>query len=264
MNPLLIAYGRDANPTGDGGAGAHLLISTVGSVAGVLLTAFLLIPHLTNFRALLWLSLGLGLAAGGLAFLHREISGSRKRLLVGGCVLVCLLSCGLLAGQRAYLRLLAGMSDIGKNFELRAEYTSVFGNIKVLTVHPENPERPTATAYLQDGIIQNMVTADGTVLDHTEFMLRLSEIYAPKAENALVLGMAAGLLPQSLQRQGLKVTAVEINPNSSRPLRSFSTSTQARSRSISRTPGPSFAATGKPTTWWSPTCSTAIAPPTTC
>jgi predicted membrane-bound spermidine synthase len=214
MNPLLIAYARDSRAGGDAGAGRIFFISTVGSVAGVLLTAFLIIPYLTNFRALLWLSLGLGLLAGGLALVNGEISGRLKRVLLGGCVLVALLSAGLLAGQRAYFRLLAGLSDIGKNFEVLAEYTSVFGNIKVLAVRPENPERPSATAYLQDGIIQNMVTADGAVLDHTEFMIRLSQTYAPEAQNALVLGMAAGIIPQHLQRRGLKVTAVEINPNS--------------------------------------------------
>ena len=214
MNPLLIAYGRDARATGDGGAGRIFFISTVGSVAGVLFTAFLIIPHLTNFRALLWLSLGLGLAAGGLAFLNQELPGRLKRLLVGGCVIVALLSGGLLAAQRPYLRLLAGLSDIGKDIKVLAEYTSMFGNIKVLEVYPESRERQPARAYLQDGIIQNMVQADGTVLDHTEFMLRLSRAYAPKAENALVLGMAAGIIPRNLQRQGLKVTAVEINPNS--------------------------------------------------
>jgi hypothetical protein len=45
-------------------------------------------------------------------------------------------------------------------------------------------------------------------------MLRLSQAYAPKAKNALVLGMAAGIIPRTLQHRGLAVTAVEINPNS--------------------------------------------------
>ena len=65
MNPLLIALGRDAASAGDGGAGRVFFISTVGSVAGVVLTAFLMIPYLTNFRALLGMSLGLGLLVGG-------------------------------------------------------------------------------------------------------------------------------------------------------------------------------------------------------
>ncbi len=135
MNPLLIALARDARATGDAGAGRVFFISTVGSVAGVLLTAFLLIPHLTNFRALLWMSLGLGLAVGGLSALNREIAGSQKRRLLYGCLIILLLSGGMLASQRAYFKLLAGLSDIGKNFEVLAEYTSVFGNIKVLAVY---------------------------------------------------------------------------------------------------------------------------------
>ena len=214
MNPLLIALGRDARSAGDGGAGRVFFISTVGSVAGVVLTAFLVIPHLTNFRALLWMSLGLGLVVGGLSCLTREIAASQRRRLIAGGVMVALLSGGLLAGQRAYFKLLAGMSDIGRNFEVLAEYTSVFGNIKVLTVYPEGEGRKPARAYLQDGIIQNMVTSDGQVLDHTAFMVRLIDAYAPSAHNALVLGVAAGMIPRYLQRKGLKVTAVEINPNS--------------------------------------------------
>jgi len=183
-------------------------------VAGVLLTAFLVIPHLTNFRALLWMSLGLGLVVGGLACLDREIAASHRRRLIAGGVIVALLSGGLLAGQRAYFKLLAGMSDIGSNFDVLAEYTSVFGNIKVLAVYPEGEGRKPARAYLQDGIIQNMVTSDGQVLDHTAFMVRLIDAYAPSAHTALVLGVAAGMIPRYLQRKGLKTTAVEINPNS--------------------------------------------------
>ncbi|MGP8052125.1 MAG: spermidine synthase [Desulfobaccales bacterium] len=214
MNPLLIALARDASPSGDGGAGRVFFISTVGSVAGVLLTAFLLIPHLTNFRALLGLSLGLALVGGGMAGLDRELAAGPKRLLLCGCLLICIGGGGLLAAQPAYFRLLAGMSDIGKDFKVLAEYTSVFGDIKVVRVQSEVAGRKPALAYLQDGIIQNMVTSDGVVLDHTEFMTRLADAYAPEARKALVLGMAAGMIPRYLQHQGRQVTAVEINPNS--------------------------------------------------
>jgi len=214
MNPLLIALGRDARSSGDAGAGRVFFISTVGSVAGVVITAFLVIPHLTNFRALLWLSLGLGLVVALLTCLSREISRPLKKRLLSGCAVVVLMGGGLLVGQHAYFRLLAGMSDIGKNFELLAEYTSVFGNIKVVEARPENPQRKPALAYLQDGIIQNLVTTDGVVLDHTGFICRLISLYAPAGRHSLVLGMAAGMIPRYLYQQGGKVTAVEINPNS--------------------------------------------------
>ncbi len=211
---MLIALDRDANPEGDAGAGRVFFISTVGSVAGVVLTAFVIIPHLTNFRALLWMSLGLGLAVAAVSLLTRDLSGGRRKRLLCGCAVVILLGGSLLAAQRAYFKMLAGLSDIGKNFEVLAEYTSVFGNIKVLEAYPEGQGREPGRAYLQDGIIQNMVTADGTILDHTEFMMRLIDAYAPNAQNSLVLGVAAGMLPRYLQRRGGKVTAVEINPNS--------------------------------------------------
>ncbi len=48
MNPMLIALQRHARARGDGGAGRVFFISTVGSVAGVLLTAFVFIPNVTN------------------------------------------------------------------------------------------------------------------------------------------------------------------------------------------------------------------------
>ena len=104
------------------------------------------------------------------------------------------------------------MSDIGKNFEVLAEYTSVFGNIKVLAAYPEGAGRIPARAYLQDGIIQNMVTSDGVILDHTGFMMRLIEAYAPGAEKSLVLGMAAGMIPRYLQRRGQQVPRWKLIP----------------------------------------------------
>ena len=81
---------------GQGGAGRVFFISTVGSVAGVVLTAFLMIPYLTNFRALLGMSLGLGLLVGGITLLNGAITTSGKKRLLCGCVVILLLSGGLL------------------------------------------------------------------------------------------------------------------------------------------------------------------------
>ena len=55
MNPLLIAIRPEA--AGDAGAGRVFFVSTIGSVAGVVATAFLLIPNVTNFRGLLLLAI---------------------------------------------------------------------------------------------------------------------------------------------------------------------------------------------------------------
>ena len=76
MNPLLVALKRHhkANrDSGDGGSGQVFFISTIGSVVGVLVTAFGLIPNLSNYDAVLIVAAvlaALSLAVGILA--HRR------------------------------------------------------------------------------------------------------------------------------------------------------------------------------------------------
>jgi spermidine synthase len=216
MNPLLIALERRPPAEGDSGAGRVFFISTMGSVAGVLVTAFVLIPNLTNFRALIFMSAGLCCLAGGLSYLNREIPGRRQRRLLLTCLLGLLLAAALLAGQRSYFQLLAHMSGLGKETRLLAEYTSVFGNIKVVRA-PETPGGATGKElpiYLQDGLAQNFMTPEGEARDHTVVLARLAAAYGSGARRALVLGLGAGLLPRYLEQQGLKVAAVEIDANS--------------------------------------------------
>ncbi|UCG48633.1 MAG: ATP-binding protein, partial [Phycisphaerales bacterium] len=74
MNPVLIALQRHRRSRGDGGAGRIFFISTVGSVAGVLVTAFVFIPNMTNYRASLLLGLALCAAVALLAFRSRALT----------------------------------------------------------------------------------------------------------------------------------------------------------------------------------------------
>ena len=57
MNPILIALSRRPDQPGDAGAGRVFFISTTGSVLGVFITAFFLIPNTSNYNALLSVSL---------------------------------------------------------------------------------------------------------------------------------------------------------------------------------------------------------------
>ena len=54
MNPLLVAIQKSGDgQSGDSGSGQVFFVSTVGSVAGVLVTAFGLIPYVSNYDAVL-------------------------------------------------------------------------------------------------------------------------------------------------------------------------------------------------------------------
>jgi predicted membrane-bound spermidine synthase len=214
MNPLLIALDRCHRPEGDSGAGRVFFISTIGSVAGVLVTAFLIIPQMTNFRAVLGISLGLCVATGWTTWLVKGVPGLARGKILLLCCLVALLSLLLQWGHRGYLRLLAAASGLDQSWEVLVDYPSVFGNIKVVAVYGGEPRAMTDLLYVQDGIIQNHYNGNGQAMDHTPMMLHLAELYASGARQAGVLGLAAGAIPRQLKAAGLQVTVAEINPQS--------------------------------------------------
>jgi predicted membrane-bound spermidine synthase len=208
MNPLLIAINLES--VGDAGAGRVFFISTVGSVVGVIATAFLLIPYVTNFRGLLLLAIILSvLPIAGLRFVtvkrHRSlltVAAAGGLVIAGG---LFLLAPSLLGKDR----------DIAAGdyiFRMQAEYTSVFGNLKVVKFADRNDPSLYITLYLTDGLVQNRLLPDGnSYSEYTHALSVLSAAYAPEAKRALVLGLGAGVLPRDLAQRGLAVDAVEIN-----------------------------------------------------
>ncbi len=212
MNPLLIALGRRDGGGGDGGAGRVFFISTVGSVVGVLLTAFLFIPNMTNYRSLLLLGLTLSTTAVLLAFWSAALPKVRKRALYWSCGITASLCVALLLGQKRYLQELADLYPKPFETEIRAEYGSIFGNVKVVEIRPFSGFGRPMLAYLQDGLVQNRTTLEGVSLSlYTHVIDRLAHAFAPQAEKTLVLGLGAGIIPRSFKEDGLSVDIVEIN-----------------------------------------------------
>lgn len=214
MNPILIALTRGATSSGDAGAGRVFFISTVGSVAGVLVTAFVLIPNMTNYRALLWLGITLCLAVALLIIISVALSKRDKFHLLAGAAVVALLCGTMLVTQKHYFNYLERLATHKYGFTVKAEYTSLFGNLKVVEIQPYDQDSLPTLAYIQDGIIQSQTTLDGvSVLEFTYMLEKLSQALAPKANKVLVLGLAAGIIPQNLKRAGMDVSVVEINPD---------------------------------------------------
>lgn len=210
MNPLLIGLLRQDRDAGDAGAGRVFFISTAGSVAGVLLTAFVLIPNLSNFRALL--ALGLGLAAMAAVFtLLAPLRGAVKGRLLAASAAVAVPLALLLVFKDSYLRMITS-EPAGVSFNVSEEFTSIFGNIKVIEVALSADPQPPQRLFVQDGLLQNRTTADNVSLSSYTYMLEtLGRAYAPQAKRAVVLGLGAGIVPRALKRAGLDVSVVEIN-----------------------------------------------------
>ena len=108
MNPLLVALQRGQDDRGDGGAGRVFFVSTIGSVAGVLATAFLFIPLMRNYTGVLFLALALCALVLIYTAASKGLSGRQRLLLTGGTALSIVIAGALLMGQQRYLQMVGG------------------------------------------------------------------------------------------------------------------------------------------------------------
>ncbi len=222
MNPLLIAIQREKSgrnsKAGDAGSGQVYFISTVGSVIGVWVTAFVFIPNITNHRSTLFLGVMLSVLSTLGALYFRLENKKRTRLLV--LAIIGLVLCGSLLLFSTYY--LGKKDDIvfkGRTWKLEKEYSSLFGNTKILSVKgsvkKDEPEDMARTIYLQDGFFQSTVDGQGrSATAYTYVLEGLATTLNPNGRTALVMGMGAGIIPARLAKRGLRVDVVEINPNS--------------------------------------------------
>ncbi|MDP6690994.1 MAG: fused MFS/spermidine synthase [Alphaproteobacteria bacterium] len=218
LNPILIAMqprnSAETGLRGDSGAGRIFFISTIGSVCGVLFTAFVFIPNIGNFQAILTLGILLCLPAILFAqFAGIGPAGAKWKLsLAGGFVAAACIA--LLLGREGYLRLITSSTVGQQTFNIVAEYTSVFGNIKIAEVRARDGDGAVERYLIKDGVIQAHTSLNNQSLAMYSYALRsLAHSHAPTAGRAIVFGLGAGIVPRNLARDGLQVSVVEINPD---------------------------------------------------
>ncbi|MBY0438475.1 MAG: fused MFS/spermidine synthase [Burkholderiales bacterium] len=234
MNPLLVAImtqsamsaasRRDSKPARgddrqaavleqlDAGSGRVFFVSTVGSVAGVIVTAFVLMPYMSNYNAVLAVALVLSVLSLAGALRPPVPVASRSRLLAVG-IAGTLASGGLLAFSDTYLDRMWPARYGGIEWKKTAEYGSLFGTVKILAGPVDAQPDAQLRIYFQDGLVQNTLDAANRSQSFFTYGLEgLVQAYRPQASSALVLGLGAGVVPMTLARNGVDVTAVEIDP----------------------------------------------------
>jgi spermidine synthase len=213
MNPLLVAIllARGGKLAGDAGAGKVFFVSTIGSVVGVIVTAFALIPYVSNFAAVLVVALALALLSiVALAFSPVPITARKGPSLLAGAA--ALLSTLLLWQAETYTGRLWPAAYGSSNWRLEASFRSLFGTVKVLRSDGDENGR-FSRIYFQDGLVQNTVGSDGRSLSFYTYALEaLALAYRPRPVSALVLGLGAGIVPMRLAARGAAVEVVEIDP----------------------------------------------------
>lgn len=211
MNPLLVAIVlREArNQGGDGGAGRVFFVSTLGSVAGVIVTAFVLIPHTSNFSATLIVAVTLALLSLACAFLAPVTA---RAAIAATALLAAVVPAVLIWQADAYTGRLGPVSYAGASWRVEETASSLFGTVKILRTNPDPATGRFARMYFHDGLTQNTVdSANRSMSFYTYALEALARSYRPDMQTALALGVGAGMVPGRLSRIGTAVDAVDID-----------------------------------------------------
>jgi spermidine synthase len=213
MNPLLVAIlMRREREAGDAGAGKVYFVSTLGSVAGVLATAFVLIPYFSNFAAVLIVAALLAVLTPLTAALSPARVPNRGALIAAGG-LGALVAALLLWNADTYTGRQGPYAYGGTTWRLEASYGSLFGTVKVLRSAADPESGRYLRMYFQDGLNQNTVDSNNrSVSFYTYALEALARAYKPDVHGILVLGLGAGMVPMRLAENGAPVEVVDLDP----------------------------------------------------
>ena len=199
VSPVLIADIDRRKPGAGSAAGRLFFTNTMGGLVGGWVTAFVLIPH-SSLRVSL-VATGVGLLAltviWALLVARKTTPVFAALLLAGVAILV------FHRPERTF------KDKYGGSFNILYSQQSGIGLLQVLDFDYDR-------MLLINGVLQGqMDRLSGRASpadDYIHNLHILSYSHHPAAKSALQLGLGAGLLPKELAARGVKVTAVEIEP----------------------------------------------------
>jgi len=179
--------------------GRILAVSTVGSIGGALLSAFVLIPHLPGATSLYATAvLLLVLAAAYTALFAR-----RTNAAVASVVLLIVVSLSVVWTRTQSADLVPALSD-----ELERA-PSPYGMLQVLQ-EQQGPRRFLMNDNLMQAAVDTNEWKSSAVF--ADLVLALLRGFKPHLQRVLCIGLGAGIIPMELAGDGARVDVVEINP----------------------------------------------------
>ena len=215
LNPILISIIKSSNDqSSDARSGFVLFISTIGSVFGVIFTAIVLVPTLTNFSSFILNAFFLIIYTLTIYFLigYDSFKKLKKIFLFLNLIIIIALT-SILYFKNNYLNLITSSKDnLNNTYSIEHENSSFYGNLKVVGVRSDKNNSISSYKLYQNGFTQNTIDKDGNSLNSYTYILdTLSQLTIP--ENALVLGLGGGIVPTKLYNRGYDVDVVEIDPS---------------------------------------------------
>ena len=185
-------------PEGVGGvAGGVFAISTLGSVIGALLTAFVLIPNIGVNKSFTLGALLLIFVSGAYSIAWKKY----YQVLIA--VLILLISLYLLL---FYQKTLA-KDDLRK---VVFQTDTLYGQLKVVDILGSDYR-----AALIDGGVQNILNQSVYKIEPSSYVSQLAQLlpaFGIRSGDVLVIGLGAGEVPRVLSKLGYQIDIVEIDP----------------------------------------------------
>jgi len=169
--------------------GAVYAVSTVGSLLGTLVTAFVLIPAFETDQILLGVAVPL-ILLGGLSLARRQRSGALLALLVPAFASV------------------VSRPTLPHGIERLDRSESIYGLVEVIDDH----NRDVRLLRADHSIVGAQFLRDRTPAFAFLHVLESIQFLRPQAKTMLQIGLGIGSLPQALEGRGIKVDIVEIDP----------------------------------------------------
>lgn len=207
LNPLLVSLLTTHTDHGDRGAGHVFFVSTIGSVLGVFVVAYGMLPFVTNYMSVAALTLAASLLSViGLWNLRRK-----HRLYFTAAIAAFMITLATLCSGG--LERFGGTASMqGEQWKVVASSASTFGNLKIVDLINEKTGKTDTRLLLNDGMSQNVYNAYGQPASlYTYALERLALAAAPDARKALVLGIGGGTIPANFVADGMDVHAVDIS-----------------------------------------------------
>ncbi|MDB5491582.1 MAG: conserved rane protein of unknown function [Micavibrio sp.] len=207
LNPLLVSLLSAGEGQGDRGAGHVFFVSTIGSVLGVFVVAYGMLPFVTNYQTVAILTLAAAaLSVTGLWGLRR----TQRRLFLTSLAAFLITFTTLCSGGLERFSQTASLD--GVIWKVTASAPSSFGNLKTVDLIDEKSKMKMSRLLLNDGMTQNVYDSLGRPSGLYTFMLeRLALAASPDARKALVLGIGGGTVPANFVADSMEVHAVDIN-----------------------------------------------------
>ncbi len=206
LNPLLIAIERETSKN-DSGGGFVFAISTVGSIAGAIVTSYLILPYFRGLDVLLLFAAITFALAVATALFCRQFD-----LPMASCMVVA-----IVFGVQVYIHtdIVRKISSGEDSLTLLKDYHSAVGDVSVIRAKISG--HPAEILYAQNGGVESSALEDGTPFALYGYMIdQVMADRSPAARSALILGLAGGSIPWLLHRRGVSSDAVDINPDAVR------------------------------------------------